>query len=627
MALITIGSPQEQARQPNPPRAHPLDAIFAPRTVAVVGATDKPGSVGRTLVQNLVLNLFGGTVYPVNAKRPSVLGVRAYPAIAAIPEPIDLAVIATPASTVPGIMAECVQAGVRGALIISAGFSECGPAGAALEQQILAVAPREKIRIIGPNCLGLMLPHLGLNATFAKAMARPGCVGFLSQSGALCTAILDWSLRENVGFSAFISIGAMLDVGWGDLIYHLGDDPRTKSIVIYMESIGNARAFLSAAREVALAKPIIVIKVGHTREAARAAASHTGALTGNDEVLGAAFRRVGVLRVNTIEELFEMAEVLASQPRPQGPRLLILTNAGGPGVLAADMLLGCSGQLAELSPETLGRLNQLLPRHWSQSNPIDLFDDAAPERYAQAMEMAAKDPNNDGILAILTPQAMTDSTATAEQLKPFAKLESKPVLASWMGGAKVEEGASILRAAGIPTFDHPDTAASAFCHLWRYSYDLRALYETPPAAGEWEGDDLKAAKVAAQIEAVRRSGRTLLSELEANQMLTSYGIPAVPIRIATTEAEALERAREMGFPVALKLHSQTITHKTDVGGVKLNLSGPAAVRRAYQAIQTAVTQKCGDQHFLGVSVEPMIALAESCELILGSSADPQFGPV
>ncbi|HWH68107.1 MAG TPA: CoA-binding protein, partial [Candidatus Sulfotelmatobacter sp.] len=384
MALITIGSPQEQARQPNPPRAHPLDAIFAPRTVAVVGATDKPGSVGRTLVQNLVLNLFGGTVYPVNAKRPSVLGVRAYPAIAAIPEPIDLAVIATPASTVPGIMAECVQAGVRGALIISAGFSECGPAGAALEQQILAVAPREKIRIIGPNCLGLMLPHLGLNATFAKAMARPGSVGFLSQSGALCTAILDWSLRENVGFSAFISIGAMLDVGWGDLIYHLGDDPRTKSIVIYMESIGNARAFLSAAREVALAKPIIVIKVGHTREAARAAASHTGALTGNDEVLGAAFRRVGVLRVNTIEELFEMAEVLASQPRPQGPRLLILTNAGGPGVLAADMLLGCSGQLAELSPETLGRLNQLLPRHWSQSNPIDLFDDAAPERYAQA---------------------------------------------------------------------------------------------------------------------------------------------------------------------------------------------------------------------------------------------------
>ncbi|MBI3988365.1 MAG: CoA-binding protein, partial [candidate division NC10 bacterium] len=407
MNTPTIPSP-ESAHDILRDRRKPLDVFFVPKTVAVIGATETAGSVGRTILWNLISNPFGGTVFPVNPKRSSVLGIKAYPNIGAVPQPVDLAVVVTPAATVPGVVGECVDAGVKGAIVISAGFKESGPAGAELERQVLAQARRGTMRLIGPNCLGVMSPVTGLNATFASAMARPGNVGFISQSGALCTAVLDWSFRENVGFSAFISIGSMLDVGWGDLIYYLGDDSHTKSIVIYMESIGDARSFLSAAREVVLTKPIIVIKAGRTEAAAKAAASHTGALTGSDEILDAAFRRSGVLRVNSIADLFYMAEVLAKQPRPKGPRLTILTNAGGPGVLATDALITNGGELAELSKETFESLNQLLPAHWSHNNPIDILGDAGPERYAKALEIAAKDPNSDGLLVILTPQAMTD---------------------------------------------------------------------------------------------------------------------------------------------------------------------------------------------------------------------------
>ena len=357
----------------------PLDAIFA-RAVAVIGATEKAGSVGRSILWNLIQSPFGGTVYPVNPKRPNVLGIRSYPEIAAVPEPVDLAVVVTPAPTVPQVIAECVEAGVKGAIIISAGFKEIGPEGADLERQVLEQARRGRMRLIGPNCLGVMCPHRGLNATFAAQMAQPGSVGFLSQSGALCTAILDWSLRVHVGFSAFVSIGSMLDVGWGDLIDYLGDDPQTKCIVIYMESIGDARSFLSASREVALTKPIIVIKAGRTEAAAKAAASHTGSLSGSDEVLDAAFSRVGVLRVDSISQVFDMAEVLAKQPRPRGPRLAIVTNAGGPGVLATDALIESQGKLAELSTATLKTLNSFLPAAWSHGNPIDILGDADAQR-------------------------------------------------------------------------------------------------------------------------------------------------------------------------------------------------------------------------------------------------------
>src|SRR5215472_12402932 len=361
-------------------RQRPLDVFFAPKSVAVIGATENPGSVGRTLLWNLVTSPFGGTVYPVNRKRPSVLGVKAYPTISDIPEAVDLAVIVTPPPSIPGIIRECGENGVRGAVVISAGFKEIGPEGAALEQKLLEEARAANIRVIGPNCLGVMSPLSGLNATFATTVARPGSVGFISQSGALCTAVLDWSLKEMVGFSAFLSLGSMLDVGWGDLIYYLGNDPRTRSIVIYMESIGDARSFLSAAREVALNKPIIVIKAGRTEAAAKAAASHTGSLTGSDEVLAAAFRRCGVLRVQNIADVFYMAEVLAKQPRPNGPRLTILTNAGGPGVLATDALITSDGELATLSEETIRQLSTFLPPSWSHNNPIDVLGDAGPDR-------------------------------------------------------------------------------------------------------------------------------------------------------------------------------------------------------------------------------------------------------
>jgi len=606
-------------------RQHPLDVFFAPERVAVIGATETPGSVGRTLFWNLISNPFGGVVFPVNPKRSHVLGVKAYPNVRAVPEQIDLAVVVTPAVAVPRVIRDCVDAKVKGAIVISAGFKELGPEGARLEQEALAEARRGKIRIIGPNCLGVMSPTTGLNATFAASMARPGNIGFISQSGALCTAVLDWSLREMVGFSAFISIGSMADVGWGDLIDYLGDDPRTRSIILYMESIGDARGFISAARDVALSKPIIVIKAGRSEAAAKAAASHTGSLAGSDEVLAAAFRRCGVVRVQTMGQLFYVAEVLGKQPRPKGPRLAILTNAGGPGVLATDTLIAVGGELAELAPETMEALNQLLPREWSHGNPIDILGDATPERYAKAVEIVAKDPNTDGLLTILTPQAMTDPTQIAEQLKPFAKLE-KPLLASWMGGTGVAAGESILNSAGIPTFSYPDTAARVFHYMWQYSYNLRGLYETPVLSADFHEAPPDASRAASIIEAVRKSGRSIFTEVESKQLLAAYGIPTVETQVATSLDAAVAIAKKLGYPVVLKLYSETITHKTDVGGVQLNLKDADGVRRAYQAIESSVREKAGAQHIQGVAVQPMVRL-DGYELIIGSSLDVQFGPV
>jgi len=429
-----------------------------------------------------------------------------------------------------------------------------------------------------------------------------------------------------VGFSSFISVGSMVDVGWGDLIDYLGDDPRTRSIVLYMESIGDARSFLSAAREVALTKPIIVIKAGRTEAAARAAASHTGALTGSDEILDAAFRRSGVLRVKNIADLFYMAEVLAKQPRPQGPRLTILTNAGGPGVLATDALITAGGELAEISAETIESLNQLLPPHWSHGNPVDILGDAAPERYAKAVEIVAKDPNSDGLLVVLTPQAMSDPTRTAEQLRPFSKIEGKPILASWMGGADVTAGESILNRANIPTFPYPDTAARAFCYMWRYSYVLRGLYETPATRPESEENAVNRSTADETIQNARAAGRTFLTEVESKTILRAYGIPIIETRIARTETEAVVAGADIGFPVVLKLFSETISHKSDVGGVQLNLCNASAVRRAFRSIKESVSRKAGPGQFLGVTVQKMVK-PEGYELILGSTTDPQLGPV
>ena len=605
---------------------HPLDSIFQPRSVAVIGATDRQGSVGRAVLWSLVSSPFGGTVYPVSDKHSSVLGIKAHKRVLDIPEPVDLAVVVTPARTVPAIIAECVNAQVGGAIVISAGFKEHGQAGQELEREILGKIRGSGMRLIGPNCLGVMNPVSGLNATFASnSMPRAGNVAFISQSGALGTAILDWAQQELVGFSSFVSVGSMLDVGWGDLIDYLGNDPRTQSILIYMESVGDARSFLSAAREVSLTKPIIIIKAGRTEAAAKAAASHTGALTGSDEVLDAAFRRCGVLRVNTIADLFYMAEVLSKQPRPRGPRLAIVTNAGGPGVLAADSVIAAGGQLAVLSAASMESLNQILPPHWSHNNPIDILGDALPERYAKVLEIAAHDENVDGLLAVICPQGMSHPTLTAEKLAPFAKTSGKPVIASWIGGAEMIAGIEILNRAGIPTFPYPDTAARVFEYMWRYSYNLHGLYETPilPQESESGPDRQRAEKL---VRGVREAGRTLLTESESKQLLEAYGIPTVRTLEASTEEDAVRCAEELGFPVVVKLLSQTITHKTDVGGVKLNLVNGELVRKAFREIREAVHQKGRPDDFQGVTVQPMVKL-DGYELILGSSVDAQFGPV
>jgi acetyltransferase len=600
-----------------------LEAFFQPRSIALIGATERVGSVGRAIWENL--RGFGGAVFPVNAKRAEILGVKAFPSIAALPEVPELVIIVTPAVTVPQIVEEAGAAGVKAVVVISAGFKETGAEGAELEKRVLEAAKRHGVRLIGPNCLGLMNPHAGLNATFASSMARPGRVAFLSQSGALCTAILDWSHDQHVGFSAFVSTGAMTDVGWGDLIRHFGNDPHTESIVIYMESVGgDATAFLEAAREVAAHKPIVVIKVGRTAEASKAAASHTGAMTGSDAVLDAALRQSGVLRVDTIEELFDMAEVLAKQPLPVGPRLAIVTNAGGPGALATDALVLGGGEVAPITDDTLEALNEVLPDSWSHHNPVDVLGDADAERFATALRVVKNDANVDGVLAILTPQAMTNPTAIAREVVKVAQENGKPLLTSWMGAQSVNEGRAILNAAGIPTYDYPDEAALAFVRMREHRRRLIWLNETQNAYAEDDGDELPV--VGDLIDAVLKSGRTLMTELEAKQVLFAAGIPIVETRVAYDEDAAVAAAEALGFPVVLKLLSPTITHKSDCGGVQLNLLTAGAVREAWRLIRDNVTRLHDIAAFEGVTVQPMVT-RKGTELILGASTDAQFGPV
>jgi acetyltransferase len=613
------------------PDRNSLDAFFQPASVAVVGASVTPGSVGSILMRNLLQNPFGGVVYPVNPKRKAVHGVYCYPSLMEVPEGVDLAIIATPASTVPAAIQQCALRGVQAAIVISAGFSELGSEGRALENQIREIAQR-KMRIVGPNCLGIIHPSSGLNASFACSMAAPGRVALLSQSGAICTSILDWARERNVGFSSFVSVGAMLDVDFADLIDYFGDDPNTRSIVLYMESVGDVKKFVSAARAVARTKHIIVVKAGRHDAGAKAAASHTGAMAGSDAVFDAAIRRAGLLRVTTIPDLFNMAEILAHQPSPRGPNLAIITNAGGPGVMATDALMLGGGQLAPLGQASLEALNKVLPPFWSHGNPIDVLGDATPQRYQQAVEICAKDPLVQGLLILLTPQAMTDPTLTARQLAPFGKIEGKPVLASWMGGGDVRAGRAILGDAGIATFDAPEAAIKAFLHMVQYRRSQELLYEQPAALPEdWHPNQ---AKVRALLEQVRGAGRTLFTEYEAKELLACYGIPTVPTVNARSADDAVVEAKKIGYPVVLKLWSESITHKTDAGGVVLNIPDDAGVRAAFGQIKDnaaryalvgCVATHPTEQAFLGVTVQPMVRM-KGYELIVGSLVDVQFGP-
>jgi acetyltransferase len=604
-----------------PDRNANLHAIFAPSSVALIGATERPASVGRSLLENLTGGGFKGSIYPISLTHDTLLGKRAYRTIAAAPGPVDLAVIATPAATVPALLGECADAGVRGTIVISAGFREIGAAGADLEAQTLAQAQRGGVRVIGPNCIGIIVPRIGLNATFANGVALPGSVGFVSQSGALCTAVLDWSVTRNVGFSHFVSAGSMVDVGWHDYLDYLSDDLNTKSILLYIESIGDPAAFVSSAREAAFVKPVIVMKAGRTPAASRAAASHTGALAGSDDVLDAALRRCGVLRVDSVEDLFDMAEVLAKGPRPRGKRLGIVTNAGGPGVIAADALVGGGGDVADLAPNTIAALDALLPKHWSRANPVDVFGDADVSRYAKAVEIVCNDANVDATLVIYAPQAVAPPTETARSVTQVRA--GKPLLASWMGGAGVADGRAILDRAGISTFSYPEGAIKAFNYLWRYDDNLRGLYETPTLPPDGVHDKAGAAKM---IAAVRRAGRTALTAPECAQILSCYGLDMIGTVTATSPDEAVAAADHLGYPVAVKLHSTLLLHKTDVGGVHLNVVGADGVRDAYEVIRSETLARAGPEAFLGVIVQPMIR-GEGYELIAGSTVDKQFGPV
>jgi acetyltransferase len=601
---------------------HSLDPIFRPRSIAVVGASATPGAVGSILIRNLLANPFGGVVYPVNPKRRAVHGVLCYPDLAAVPERVDLAVIATPAVTVPGVISECVRRGIPAAIVISAGFSELGAEGRKLESEIKAIA-RGHLRIVGPNCLGVIHPPSNLNASFAASMARPGRIALLSQSGAICTSILDWAQARHIGFSSFVSVGAMLDVDFADLIDYFADDPQTRSIILYMESIGDVRKFLSAARGVSRTKQVIVVKSGRHEAGAKAAALHTGALAGADDVFETAFRRAGVLRVTTIPELFSMSEVLAVQAQPRGPALAIITNAGGPGVMATDALMLDGGQLAELRPETKAALDAVLPPFWSHANPIDVLGDATPERYRQVVEICASDNHIDGLLILLTPQAMTDPTETARQLAAVGHPERKPVLACWMGGETVRAGREVLDRASIPTFYAPELAIRAFLHMVQYRRNQELLYETPEAIAEDTNPDEK--RVRSIFDAARADGRTLLNEAEAKDVLSAYGIPVTPTVPCRSADEAVAVANRIGYPVVLKLLSRTITHKSDVGGVQLNLVNEQAVRQAFDVIRAGVA-RVEKSAFEGVTVQPMVT-GKGYELIVGSSVDVQFGPV
>jgi acetyltransferase len=605
---------------------HNLSKILSPNSVAVIGASEKPSSVGRNVLENLQLAKFPGRLYPINPKYGSILKLTAYPSVSALPSVPDLAIIATPAPTLPAIIEECGKAGVHGLIILTAGFREVGHAGEQLEAAVAQkLAEFPQMRAIGPNCLGVMVPSCHLNASFAAGMAKPGRVAFISQSGALCTSILDWSLAEGIGFSYFISIGNALNVKVGDLIDYLAEDPLTDSIVLYLESVTDARRFMSAARAFTRTKPIVVYKAGRFSESAQAAASHTGAMAGVDAVYEAAFQRAGMVRVYCAEDMFDCAELLARHRTPAGPRLAIITNAGGPGVMAADELLDHQGELAKLSPETICKLSEVLPEHWSHRNPVDVLGDARPERFAKALKIVVTDPNVDGVLIVLTPQAMTDPMETAIDVAEIAATTREPVLAAWMGGHAVEPGRQILNQAGIPTYDSPDRAVRAFSYLVSYQRNRELLYETPRQV-PLNGSVHTAAARARVQDAVTR-GCDTLTEIESKGLLTDFGIPTTIPRPASSAGGAVKIAREIGYPVAIKIHSPQILHKTEVQGVALGIASDQEVERVFHEMVDRAKRLRPDADVNGVTLQPMVSSADGVELIVGAKRDPVFGAV
>jgi acetyltransferase len=594
--------------------------------VAVIGASDTPTSVGYTVLRNLVGSGFPGVVYPVNPKREAVQGIHAYKEIKSLPHVADLAVICTAAPTVPAIIRDLGEAGTQGVVIISAGFREIGAEGRQLEELIRQEQRKfPGMRILGPNCLGIMVPSIHLNASFAAATPGPGHIGFISQSGALCTSVLDWAIDQGVGFSYFVSVGNTLDVDMGDLIDYFGSATATRSIILYIESITEAREFLSAARAFARTKPIVGYKAGRFAESAQAAASHTGAMAGVDAVYEAAFQRAGIERIFDIEDMFDCAELLARQQTPKGDRLAIVTNAGGPGVMTTDALIARDGELAKLSDETNEQLNAFLPTCWSHGNPVDVLGDAPPDRFAKAVEIVLKDKEVDAVLVILTPQAMTDPTATAKAVGAVAATAHKPVLAAWMGSRAVREGTQILNELGIATYDTPAKAVRAFMHLVSYARNLSILHETPRDMPVEFSLDRK--RLRSVFNTFLTEGSDVLSENVSKAFLEAYEIPVTKPLAARTAEEAVEVARGIGYPIVMKIHSPQISHKSDVGGVVLNLANDQAVRETFEKLTQRVKQQRPEAKILGVTVQQMVTYPNSYELIVGTKKDPVFGPV
>lgn len=604
---------------------HYLTSLFAPKSVAVFGASDRVDSVGQIVFQNMLDSGFKGALYPINSRSPEVQGRKTYASIAEIEEIVELAVIATPPQTVPDIIEQCGLHGVKAAVIITAGFGEIGAEGKELENRLLANAKRYGIRLIGPNCLGVMRPSIGLNATFNKGGANIGNLALISQSGALCTAILDWAQINDVGFSSVVSMGSSADVDFGETLDYLVSDPQTQNILLYIEGIRESRRFMSSLRAAARIKPVILIKVGRHEAGSKAAMSHTASLVGSDDAFDAAVRRAGVVRVQTVTQLFSAAKALSCGFHPSGNRLAIVTNGGGPGVMATDRASDLGLVMAELSEATIARLNEVLPPNWSHGNPVDIIGDAQVERYQHAVAACLEDPNVDGVLTILTPQAMTKPLEAANAVIELANHYKKPLLSCWMGESQVAESRRAFAHAKKPNFRTPEPAVEVFSYLSDYYQNQKLLMQMPEPLSDHQAPDVEGARMV--IEGALLDKRKVLSEMESKALLSAFHIPVAQTMIARSPNEALLIAQQLGFPVVMKVNSRDITHKSDAGGVMLSLSNAQAVRAAYHDITENIKRNRPGAHMDGISIQPMIVKPNGRELMVGVTNDPVFGPV
>lgn len=603
-----------------------LDNLFKPQRIALIGVTSNPQSVGGKVLSNLVGGGFQGVVYPVNPLFEAVGGIQCYPSVKEVPKKPDLAVICAAAAQAPGLIEECGERGVLRIIIISAGFKEVGVEGRQLEEEIRKSLHRfEGMRILGPNCLGFISPAQNLNVSFASGMPNDGNIAFISQSGALCASVLDWALEEKVGFSYFVSVGNTLDIDFGDLIDYFGEDEKTKSIIMYIESITNARKFMSAARAFARTKPIIAYKAGRFPESAKAAASHTGAMATEDAVYDAAFKRAGMVRIMNIGDIFDCADLIGRKKLPPGPRLGIVTNAGGPGVMATDALIAANGMLAQLSDDSMRRLNDTLPPAWSHRNPVDVLGDARSKRVAKTAEILLADAGVDSVLIIITPQAMTNPTSIAKAVGQLGPTTAKPILAAWLGGNSMKDGIRMLNDSAIATYSTPEQAVRAFMTLVEYSRNLESLYETPKDIPVHFPLDRK--KIRGEFEAIFSAEGPILTEEASKKLLHAYGIHTTLPQCARNEREAVAIAHTIGFPVVLKILSPDITHKTDAGGVMLNLIDEGMVKEAFRKIVSNALAYKPEARIEGVTVQRMADRSEGVELIIGAKKDPVFGTV